>query len=56
MPRTVAGFSGSRLAPVVGRIALGSLKNKLLILLLAALALGQSAPWAITPPRQSRQQ
>ena len=34
---------------MIGRIALGSLKNKLLILLPAALALSLLAPWAITP-------
>ena len=32
-----------------GRIALGSLRNKLLILLPAALALSFFAPWAVTP-------
>ena len=35
--------------PIIGRIALGSLKNKLLILLPAALILATFAPWAITP-------
>jgi uncharacterized protein len=48
-PRYVVGFSAARELPIVGRIALGSLKNKLLYLLPAALALSLVAPWAITP-------
>ncbi|HEV2558570.1 MAG TPA: DUF808 domain-containing protein [Microvirga sp.] len=48
-PRYVVGFSAQRELPIVGRIALGSLKNKLLILLPAALLLSLVAPWAITP-------
>ena len=48
-PRYVVGFAAARELPIVGRIALGSLKNKLLFLLPAALALGLVAPWAITP-------
>jgi hypothetical protein len=48
-PRYVVGFAASRELPIVRRIAVGSLKNKLLILLPAALALSLLAPWAITP-------
>ena len=48
-PRYVTGFSASRELPIIRRIALGSLKNKLLILLPAALALSLLAPQAITP-------
>jgi len=48
-PRYVVGFAASRELPMIGRIALGSLKNKLVILLPAALALSLLAPWAITP-------
>jgi uncharacterized protein len=48
-PRYVTGFSPSRELPIVGKIALGSLKNKLLFLLPAALVLSLVAPWAITP-------
>ncbi|MES2713159.1 MAG: DUF808 domain-containing protein [Pseudomonadota bacterium] len=48
-PRYVVGFAASRELPIVKRIALGSLKNKLLILLPAALALSLFAPWAIMP-------
>ena len=48
-PRYVVGFAAERELPIVGRIALGSLKNKLLYLLPAALLLSLVAPWAITP-------
>jgi predicted DNA repair protein MutK len=48
-PRYVVGFAAERELPIVGRIAIGSLKNKILILLPAALALSIFAPWAITP-------
>lgn len=48
-PRYVVGFSSSRELPIVGKIAVGSLKNKLIFLLPAALLLSFAAPWAITP-------
>lgn len=48
-PRYVVGFAAARELPIIGRIALGSLKNKLLILLPGALALSLFAPWAIMP-------
>lgn len=48
-PRYVTGFAAERELPIVGKIALGSLKNKMLFLLPAALALGFLAPWLITP-------
>jgi hypothetical protein len=48
-PRYVVGFAAERELPIVARIAMGSLRNKLLILLPAALALSAFAPWAITP-------
>ncbi|MFS8144222.1 ABC transporter [Rhizobium sp. R635] len=48
-PRYVTGFSAARELPIIGKIALGSLKNKLLILLPAALVLSLVAPQAITP-------
>ncbi|MFC3692868.1 DUF808 domain-containing protein [Chenggangzhangella methanolivorans] len=48
-PRYVVGFAADRELPIVGRIALGSLRNKLLILLPAALALSLLAPFLITP-------
>lgn len=48
-PRYVMGFSPARELPIVWRIAKGSLFNKLVILLPAALILSAFAPWAITP-------
>jgi uncharacterized protein len=48
-PRYLTDFSPARELPVIGRIALGSLKNKLLILLPAALVLSLLLPQAITP-------
>ncbi|WP_291844792.1 DUF808 domain-containing protein [Bradyrhizobium sp.] len=48
-PGYVIGFDAGRELPIVGRIAAGSLRNKLLILLPAALALSYFLPWAITP-------
>ena len=48
-PRYVVGFAAQRELPIVLKIAVGSLKNKLLILLPGALALSAAAPWAITP-------
>jgi uncharacterized protein len=48
-PRYVLGFAAKRELPIVGRIAVGSLRNKLLVLLPAALALGYFLPAAITP-------
>ncbi|GJD35767.1 DUF808 domain-containing protein [Methylobacterium aerolatum] len=48
-PRYVVGFAAERELPIVGKIALGSLKNKLLFLLPGALLLSAFAPWAITP-------
>ncbi len=48
-PRYVVGFAADRELPIVGKIAAGSLKNKLLYLLPAALALSVAAPWAINP-------
>ena len=48
-PRYVTGLAAQRELPIVGRIALGSLKNKLLFLLPAALLLSAFLPQAITP-------
>jgi uncharacterized protein len=48
-PRYVVGFAADRELPIIGKIAWGSLKNKLLYLLPGALALSYFAPWAITP-------
>ena len=48
-PGYVIGFAAKRELPIVGKIAAGSLRNKLLILLPAALALSYFLPAAITP-------
>ena len=48
-PRYVVGLSPDRELPIIAKIAVGSLRNKLLILLPIALALSALAPWAITP-------
>jgi len=48
-PRYVVGFSPARELPIVWKIARGSLRNKLLILLPAALLLSLVAPFLITP-------
>ncbi|MCZ7594791.1 MAG: DUF808 domain-containing protein [Hyphomicrobium sp.] len=48
-PRYVTGLAAQRELPIVGRIALGSLKNKLLYLLPAGLLLSVFLPQAITP-------
>src|SRR5918997_2707421 len=49
-PRYVTGFTPDRELPIIWKIARGSLKNKLLFLLPAAMLLSAFAPWAITPP------
>ena len=48
-PRYVVGLSPQRELPIIGKIAWGSLKNKILILLPAALLLTAFAPFLITP-------
>ena len=48
-PQYVRGLDASRELPIVGRIALGSLRNKLVFLLPVALVLSAFAPWLISP-------
>jgi len=48
-PRYVVGLAPERELPIIGKIAWGSLKNKILILLPAALLLTAFAPFLITP-------
>lgn len=48
-PTYVVGLSPARELPIIWKIAKGSLRNKLLFLLPAALILSALAPWAITP-------
>src|SRR5690349_23530868 len=47
-PRYVTGLAAKRELPIVGRIALGSLRNKLLFLLPVELMLSELLPAAIT--------
>ncbi|KQU69428.1 ABC transporter [Phycicoccus sp. Root563] len=48
-PRYVEGIDPKRELPVIRTIAIGSLRNKLLFILPAALLLSQFLPWALTP-------
>jgi len=48
-PGYAMGFSPARELPIIGKIAVGSLKNKFLILLPGALLISAFAPWALTP-------
>src|SRR3954464_11168577 len=48
-PRYVEGFRPERELPVIRRIAVGSLRNKLLFILPAALALRELRPGMLTP-------
>jgi hypothetical protein len=48
-PRYVHGFTPDRELPIVRRIAVGSLRNKLLFILPAALLFSQFLPWLLTP-------
>jgi uncharacterized protein len=45
----VLGFAASRELSIVGKVAAGSLRNKLLLLLPATLVLSYFLPWLITP-------
>lgn len=48
-PKYVQGFEAKRELPVIWKIAKGSIRNKMLILLPAALILANFAPWLISP-------
>jgi uncharacterized protein len=48
-PNYVTGLSPERELPIIWKITKGSLRNKLLFLLPAALALSALAPWLVTP-------
>ena len=48
-PRYVHGFTADRELPMIKRIAVGSLRNKLLIILPVILLLSQFVPWLLTP-------
>ena len=48
-PQYLEGVDASRELPMIRKITIGSLRNKLLIILPIALLLSAFAPWAITP-------
>jgi predicted DNA repair protein MutK len=48
-PGYVVGLSPARELPIIWKITLGSLRNKLLFILPVALLLSAFAPWALTP-------
>ncbi|MFV8167168.1 DUF808 domain-containing protein [Mycobacterium sp. 134] len=48
-PQYVHGITADRELPVIKRIAIGSLRNKILFILPAALLLSQFAPFLLTP-------
>jgi predicted DNA repair protein MutK len=48
-PRYVHGLAATRELPIIGKIAKGSLRNKILIILPAALLLSAFLPWLLTP-------
>lgn len=48
-PRYVTGLDPSRELPIIKKIAVGSLRNKLLFILPAILVMSQWLPWALTP-------
>ncbi|GAA1827120.1 DUF808 domain-containing protein [Microlunatus capsulatus] len=48
-PRYVHGFTADRELPMIKRIALGSLRNKVLVILPVILLLSQFLPWLLTP-------
>ena len=48
-PQYVHGITADRELPIIKRIAIGSLRNKLLFILPAALLLSQFVPWLLTP-------
>ena len=48
-PQYVQGLAADRELPIIKRIALGSFRNKMLIILPAALLLSEFLPWLVTP-------
>ena len=48
-PQYVQGITADRELPMIKRIAIGSLRNKLFFILPAALLLSQFVPWLLTP-------
>jgi predicted DNA repair protein MutK len=48
-PQYVHGIAAERELPIIKKIAIGSLRNKLVFILPAALLLSQFVPWLLTP-------
>jgi len=48
-PQYVHGIAAERELPIIKRIAIGSLRNKIVFILPAALLLSQFVPWLLTP-------
>ena len=48
-PQYVQGLAAERELPIIRRIAVGSLRNKFVFILPAALVLSQFLPWLLTP-------
>ena len=48
-PQYVHGLAAKRELPIIRRIAIGSLRNKMLFILPVALLLSQFLPWLLTP-------
>ncbi|CAN5287141.1 DUF808 domain-containing protein [soil metagenome] len=48
-PQYVRGLAAARELPIIRRIAIGSLRNKFLIILPALLVLSEFVPWLLTP-------
>ncbi|MGB3258629.1 MAG: DUF808 domain-containing protein [Ornithinimicrobium sp.] len=48
-PRYVRGFAAQRELPMIKKIAIGSIRNKLLFILPAVLLMSQFLPWLLTP-------
>ncbi len=48
-PRYLVGFAAKRELAMIWKIAVGSIKNKIVFLLPAALFLNWAAPWSVTP-------
>src|SRR6201991_222191 len=48
-PQYVHGIAAERELPIIKRIAIGSLRNKILFILPAALLLSQFVPWLLAP-------
>src|SRR3546814_15344236 len=48
-PQYVSGLAAERELPIIKRIAIGSIRNKLIFIQPAALLLSQFLPWLLTP-------